>query len=355
MSLIFYGICGEGLGHCNRSLAIIESMPDCRFVVLTYGNAYDYMSQLKMGNVSLIKIEGLRFAEKDGAFKFWGTVKNCVKYLFSRHKNNEVMQSYPTPDLVITDWEPSVAKFARANRIKCISIDSQHKFRFSSPKNLSFFLRAYSYLVAFLCRIMIGRVHHYVVSSFQKDLMEDRANLTTLQSFIRSNLLKLSPVCGDYLVIYARQKEIAKKIIDSIKGSSFNHLPIVCYGSYLKGYSNVQFSAVNSEEFVKDISSCRAVFSTAGTQLIGECCYLGKPICVVPIPGQYEQSVNAVHVNWLGVGVGTTMEDMSPEIVNSFLEKIPTIQRRPSDTQTAVLLIKTLMESPYECNPFCIY
>jgi uncharacterized protein (TIGR00661 family) len=199
------------------------------------------------------------------------------------------------------------------------------------------------------------KVDHYVVSSFQKELMEDRANLTTLQSFIRSNLLKLSPIYGDYVVIYARQKEIAKKIIDSIKGSSFNHLPIVCYGSWLKGYSNVQFRAVNSEEFAKDISSCRAVFSTAGTQLIGECCYLGKPICVVPIPGQYEQSVNAVHVNWLGVGVGTTMENMSPEIVDLFLEKVPTIQRRKSDTQTAVSLIQSIMEKPNERNPFCIY
>ena len=355
MSLIFYGICGEGLGHCNRSLAIIESMPECRFVVLTYGNAYDYMAQLKIANVSLIKIEGLRFAEKDGAFKFWGTAKNCVKYLFSRYKNNEVMSSYPTPDLVITDWEPSTAKFAKANGVKCISIDSQHKFRFSSPKNLSFFLKAYSYLVAFLCRIMIGKVDHYVVSSFQKELMKDRANLTTLQSFIRSNLLELSPIYGDYLVIYARQQEIAKKIIDSIKGSSFNHLPIVCYGSWLKGYSNVEFRALNSEEFAKDIASCRAVFSTAGTQLIGECCYLGKPVCVVPILGQYEQSVNAVHVNWLGVGVGTTMEDISPEIVNSFLEQVPTIKRRQNDTQLAVSLIKSLMKSPNECNPLCIY
>ena len=51
------------------------------------------------------------------------------------------------------------------------------------------------------------------------------------------------------------------------------------------------------------MSTCKALISTAGFESICEAMYLGKPVMMVPVKGQYEQSCNAIDARLSGAGI----------------------------------------------------
>jgi len=325
MSTIFYGMCGEGLGHCGRSLALIENLPQHQFVVFTYADACKYLQNLQIPNAQVVEINGLEFDEKNGRVQTLGTIKKALKFVWSGFSKNKKqvreLAAQMKPDLFLTDWEPTSPRMAAELDVPCVSIDSQHKFRFYAAGDLPLGLKAYSYATGLFCRMMVPKADHHIIATFQSDLIERKKGITLSQSLIRKQFADLPRVPGEHLLVYVRQEEIARKILDSILASDTPVCPIICYGVHLDSeYPQVTFKDLSYSGFALDLAHCKAVFSTAGTQLIGESRYYGKPICVVPIPAQHEQSINANHVNLLRLGVGVKMKEMGPQTVNQFLD-----------------------------------
>jgi uncharacterized protein (TIGR00661 family) len=52
-----------------------------------------------------------------------------------------------------------------------------------------------------------------------------------------------------------------------------------------------------------DLASSRGVITTAGLTTPAEGFLLGKPVCVVPLPDQWEQQANAIHLQDAGMAV----------------------------------------------------
>jgi UDP-N-acetylglucosamine:LPS N-acetylglucosamine transferase len=50
-----------------------------------------------------------------------------------------------------------------------------------------------------------------------------------------------------------------------------------------------------------DMASSRGVITTAGLTTPAEGFLLGKPVCVVPLPDQWEQLANAIHLQEAGM------------------------------------------------------
>ena len=121
MKTIFYGVCGNGSEHCNRVLALVENMNDIDFHIFTYGDTY---KDLKLAGITnLHRIQGLEF-------------KNLFQFLTKGiHQNKALLHKIAKqhkPDLLLTDWEPSVPRMASELSVPCLSLDSQHKFKFSN-------------------------------------------------------------------------------------------------------------------------------------------------------------------------------------------------------------------------------
>jgi len=322
MSLIFYSLCGEGLGHCSRAMALIEHMPQHRFVLFTYGEAFDYFSKTGLPNVSLVLIEGVRFVEKEGKVDLWPTMKGATKFVLTQLKKNvELMTLYGRwlePELFLTDWEPTAARVARNLNKPCVSIDSQHKFRFSKMTGFSWFLKAYAVGVMLGCKFMVPKAAHYLVSTFQAEIIPGTEKVTPCKGFFRKEFERLQPSDEGHVVVYCRQKEILQKLLPAIGTDR----PIFVYGvDHFGDYPNVTFKPKGYEPFVKDVATSHAVFSTAGVQLIGECRFFGKPIFVIPLPNQYEQYVNGRYVDILGLGASCLLENLTAQKVTDFLHK----------------------------------
>jgi uncharacterized protein (TIGR00661 family) len=325
MGIIFYNTCGEGLGHSARAASLIEYLPQHDFYIFTYSDGFAFMNSLNLPNVKQVfEIEGVKFAQNKSSVSTLGTIKNATKYMCGGlQRNLKFMQKKVDelkPDLILVDWEPTAPRIAAKNGITCISIDSQHKFRFSKLDDFPIGLRIYSSLVSLFSRVMIPNVKHYVLSTFQSDLIEKREKLTLSQCFIRKEIVDFPRGQDDCLLVYIRHEDIARKVLRCIIDSKTQCEKIVCYGVHLEGeFPSVEFKERSFSGFSHDLARCKAVFTTAGIQLIGEARYFGKPSFVVPLPGQQEQSVNARYVEIMKLGTSSTFKTLSPEKVIDFM------------------------------------
>lgn len=319
---IFYSMCGEGLGHCARSIALMEKMPEYNFHVFTYGEAYQFLLKNTPSNVELYQIQGLNFVENQGQINIFATIVDCLKFYFGGqlNENIQLIQSKAQelkPILFLFDWEPTLSRVGRLLGIPSISIDSQHKFRFGDMHGCPLPLKIYGWLTGIFAGWMIPHADHYVISTYQSALLEKQPNITLAQCFIRKEIENIEPSHGNHLLVYIRQKEIAHKLLSCLP-SGFK---VICYGVDLsEAFPWVQFKEKSYLEFVNDLASCKAVFSTAGIQLVGEAAFYGKPSFVVPIPGQYEQLINGYDADRLMLGRFIELKNLNRETVIGFLK-----------------------------------
>lgn len=325
MSTIFYSMCGEGLGHCARAMAVMEHMPQHDFYVFTYGDGFKYLQENPLPNMKQVfEINGMSFGMKNGSVDFINTIQSAIKLSHNGHKRNKKfmleLAGQLNPKMAIVDWEPSLPRAAKTLDIPVVSVDSQHKFRFDDMKGFPWWLKVYSFFAGLFCGIMVPNAKHHVLCTFQSDLIERKKGVTLAQCLIRKNIASIPKVLGDSLLVYVRQEEIARKMLDSILKSDTPVRPIICYGVRLDNeYPQVTFRDRSYMQFAYDLANCKAVFTTAGIQLVGEARYYGKPSFVVPIPGQYEQSVNGRYVDVLKLGTCVPMHKLTPQSVTDFL------------------------------------
>jgi uncharacterized protein (TIGR00661 family) len=65
---------------------------------------------------------------------------------------------------------------------------------------------------------------------------------------------------------------------------------------------SLTFHQLNAEKFLRMMAQCKGLVTTAGFESICEAMYLGKPVLMIPVSGQYEQSCNALDAKKAGAG-----------------------------------------------------
>lgn len=68
---------------------------------------------------------------------------------------------------------------------------------------------------------------------------------------------------------------------------------------------NLSFHRVNDQAFLEAMAACKGLICTAGFESVCEALYLGKPVVMVPLEGQYEQACNALDAEASGVGMAS--------------------------------------------------
>jgi uncharacterized protein (TIGR00661 family) len=86
-----------------------------------------------------------------------------------------------------------------------------------------------------------------------------------------------------------------------------------------KSEPNLQFHKLDDKLFLQYMSSCKGLVSTAGFESVCEAKYLGKPVYMVPVEGNFEQFCNAHDA----CKTGTGLRDSSFNI-DKFMAYLPT-------------------------------
>lgn len=97
---------------------------------------------------------------------------------------------------------------------------------------------------------------------------------------------------------------------------------------------NCRFFAVNENEFLSELASCKGVLCGAGFELPAESLFLGKKLFVIPIKMQLEQYYNAASLQDMGVPYAEYLEY---EKIRFWLEKEQTIACEFTENLESVL------------------
>ncbi|MCG3129643.1 MAG: hypothetical protein FLDDKLPJ_00377 [Phycisphaerae bacterium] len=228
-------------------------------------------------------------------------------------------------DVVISDSEVFTNRAAACLRAPRISFDHFGVLVYCHlPLGAIDQLRAAGQAAVY--RLLMGTPQRVVVSSFF-DAAPKRPGVRVIGPVIRPEARALRPSDGEHLLAYFSigEKEFDSRVEQALRQTG---IPVRVYGAPRTGTDgNLTFKPIANRPFLEDFASCRAILGTTGNQLLSEALHFGKPVLGLPIDC-LEQRVNAAAVERLGIGWSRRREDLSSDLIRSFLERTPRFRER---------------------------
>jgi uncharacterized protein (TIGR00661 family) len=110
---------------------------------------------------------------------------------------------------------------------------------------------------------------------------------------------------GNYLLVYLVNSGYAEEIINWHKKNTAIELHCFTDNKDLKNNpdANLYFHKLDDKKFLTMMAQCKGLISTAGFESVCEAKYMGKPVFMVPVEGNYEQYCNAHDACKTGAGI----------------------------------------------------
>ncbi len=321
--VIFYCVCGEGIGHAIRSSVIIERIKDKYDIyIFSSDRAYEYLNE-KYDNV--YKIGGFNTVYINNKVNNTKTLINALK----RNPIN-IKEGYEelykkarklSPDVIVTDFEIYATMVSKLLSIPLISLDNIHMITQAAidypPKHKGEMLKAKGVIKSYVIK---PKVH--ILTSFFYPKIRPKKKAVLYPPVIRENILKLQPKDGNHISVYQTSRE-SVELVKQLK--SLNDEEFIVYGfNKDKKDENLTYKSFNEDEFYNDLASAKAVICNGGFTFISEAICLKKPIYSVPAIGNFEQRLNGFYVQKLGYG--EYHEHMNPQKIEKFLKRLPKYQ-----------------------------
>ncbi|MDA1268140.1 MAG: glycosyltransferase [Bacteroidetes bacterium] len=306
---------GEGRGHLTQALsfAALLKKEQHELVGVVVGKSPrrqvpDFFLQ-KIG-VAVTPVESPNF-ETDRLEKkilLGKTIrKNLGKlpsYWISLQKIHQVIQ-LEQPDVVVNFYETIGGLYSLFFSTKAVfwAIGHQYlerhpEFTFAPNRGLEKILfRMHTRLTAW------GASEHLALSFLPK---ADHNGVRIVPPLLRQEIKGLDVSKGDFYLTYMVNPGYAEEVITFAENN-----PTVQIKAFWdkKGAQevenplpNLSFHKVNDQGFLEAMAACKGLICTAGFESVCEAMYLGKPVVMVPIAGQYEQACNALDGEKSGAG-----------------------------------------------------
>ncbi len=286
------------------------------------------------------EVLGLMTIYREGRAEIVETIVRNIQAAFSslRASNGALkrMLSAYEPELVITDFEPFTAFWARRHGVPYVSLDNQHLLTHCDVEHPSGF--SADALNAYLAiRMYYGGARRYLITSFIQAPIRFHPT-TMLKPILRPEVYAKKPTQGGYLLAYkgAGGENVGMQRVLA----EYNRIPIRAYGfSEIGRRGTTEFNPFCSDAFLSDLAGCSAVIASAGHSLVCECLHFEKPMLLIPVARQYEQLLNAHYVEKLGVGMA--IAPLTTNAIDRFVERMESfrgvIQRMPKSDIESVL------------------
>jgi uncharacterized protein (TIGR00661 family) len=326
---ILYGVFGYGRGHATRALSVIPELQRRHDVlILAGGDAYEAMAP----SLPVVHIPTLRYEYgEDGTRSLSRTFGENLGHILDVSLGGDDFREVARvardhrPDVAICDAEPWTHTVAARLEIPRISFDHFGVLAYCSPP-IPWWDRLRSFRDVTAYRMLMGTPNRVIVSSFYDGGARD-PRIRFVGPLLRPEVLSRRPTRGEHLLVYLNRGayQLTPRVEEALRALS---IPVVIYGTPRRGQDgNLLFKAPSNDPFLEDLASCRAVFSTAGNQLVGEAIWLGKPMLVMP-ERTVEQRLNAAAVERLGIGRQVDHADVDAPTIRRFFEEERTFQQR---------------------------
>ncbi|MBK8238061.1 MAG: teichoic acid biosynthesis protein [Deltaproteobacteria bacterium] len=333
---VLYGVVGEGMGHATRSRVVIEHLIGAghEVEIMTSGRAKDFLAKRFEG---VNRIHGLHFVTEENRVRLGKTLwSNVLSGSMGLPRNIEAyfeLLAEFRPEVVISDFESWTYLYAKVHRLPVYSIDNMQIInRCRHPPEILEGEQANFEIARAFVKGKLPFCDHYLITTFFKP--EIRKPDTSLHPpILRPEILATTATAGDHLLVYqtAEGHDALARALDAVG--------IECrvYGMHRglteeKVEGNLRHRAFSEAGFIADLASARAVVVGGGFTVISESAYFHKPMLVVPLQGQFEQTLNARWVEHLGYGRAAPVID-DAATVRRFLEAVPACEEALSSYQ----------------------
>ena len=325
--VVFYCVCGEGMGHAIRTGVIVDRIKEKYDVyIFSSDRAYEYLKS-KFDNV--YEIGGFNTVYINNKVNNLKTLADALKRnptnMKVGYENLYKKATQLHPDVIVTDFEIYATMVSKLRNIPLISLDNIHMItqtKIDYPKNhFGEMIKAKGVIKTY---VVNPKVH--ILTSFFYPKVRPRKNAVIYPPIIREDILELEPKDENHIIVYQTSRE-SEKLVKKLK--ALKNEEFIVYGfNKNKNDGNLIFKEFNEDEFYDDLASAKAVICNGGFTFISEAIHLKKPIYSVPAIGNFEQTLNGFYVQKLGYG--EYHETMSAKKVSSFLKRIPKYQERLS-------------------------
>lgn len=323
---IAYAVHGYGRGHAIRSSAILSYLKeDHKIKVITGGDSIPLLDTYDLTTIPILsfhiqngKLDRLKTLKTNAPI-----IREVVQWGKALDHISDTLVDFQ-PDLVISDSEPLTLKAARNIRIPTMMVDnftvmanSKLKLPIADALEKAFNVQIY--------RQLMGETDFAIGSTFyQSQVSKPKSkNVVTVGSILTDEVRNYKPTNNEHILVYLAKdkKALLKKVLSQLDGLG---LPIKVYPSDKEEtVGNVTYCKVSRTGFLKDLSSCSVVVSTAGNQLMGECRFYGKPVVVIPEP-TLEQRINSIYTERMGIGYASNINNFNKYLVSQAMNLNPT-------------------------------
>jgi uncharacterized protein (TIGR00661 family) len=300
--VLAYGICGEGLGHAARSIALIERLePELSIHIFTFGDAFNFFRD--RGFPNLHRIPGLSFVKKQQKIDWPASIIHLIHFVRTGQDHlSHVTKIWDTirPDIAVTDFEPLVPRVALQKKIPVLGVDNQAKISRCRLRDLPIGLKLYQAVFSSAIEWLVPRQVPRVVSCFHPEFCTPVKPLEAVVGpMLRSSITRLSPTDGGFALVY--YKDVVGECLFRV--AKILGIRTVVYGGCEHAHNWPQFEFhPHGEGFPEALAACSVLVCPAGNQLLGEAAFLGKKTICIPQRGQYEQSINGFYMEKIGLG-----------------------------------------------------
>lgn len=129
----------------------------------------------------------------------------------------------------------------------------------------------------------------YPISDYKKD------SIIAFPPLIRKQVVEQEIKPGKFLLVYIVNSGYREEIISWHKQNPEVELHCFTDKKELDGRydDTLYFHKLDDKKFIQMMAECKGLVSTAGFESVCEAMYMGKPVFMVPVQGNYEQYCNA--------------------------------------------------------------
>jgi uncharacterized protein (TIGR00661 family) len=325
MARIAYALTDQGRGHSSRVSAIADDL-EARGHSLLFVCGGNAGSLMRAAGRQVVDVPVLRHLMRDNEIRLWTSLAGMgVQQLRTLGTVSRVAESLAAfgPDLLVSDFESYSVRAAARLGIPVVAFNHQQILthtRFDVPPRYRF--------DAWVARLVVrtaspSRAVHVIVSSFYFPPLVDPKHTTLVGPILRKAILEAEPSDGDEILVYhndptgfSRFLEVLRAV-EEAKFVVYNFEPTPA----LRDAPNLRFERPNTEGFVRDLARARAVISSAGYTLMCEAIHLAKPQLAMPNGGIFEQTLNALYLERMGLGRAMVGSEITPDDVRGFLAR----------------------------------